>query len=290
MGDLGFMDFYGMSAAPFDKGIPVSRLWRPPQHEEALARLDYAARNRRFAVMTAPPGCGKSTALRALSESLPASEFRFIYVSESNLTPRCLYNSALRELGLGPRFYVNDAKHELHNQISTITKVERRTVVLIIDEAHLVHGSTHRRETLEEVRFLLNSGYDSGSPLSLILSGQPELLPVLASPACEAIAQRIDCRIELSPLPDAASVSDYIRAHLAASGGPGDLFPAQLAGRIASASGGVPRLINRICTACLLYSATRGERIVTEATLSDVLGTEMPGLPCGSVSKKGGRS
>lgn len=290
MGDLGFMGFYGMSAEPFGKGIPVQGLWRSPQHDEALARLEYAARNRRFAVLTAPPGCGKSTALRALSELLPASEFRFIYVSESNLTPRCLYNSALRELGEGPRFYVNDAKHELHNQLSTITKVERRTVVLIIDEAHLVHGSTHRRETLEEVRFLLNSGYDSGSPLSLILSGQPELMDVLASPVCEAIAQRIDCLARLAPLPDAASVSGYIRTRLAAAGAPDGLFPAPLAGRIASASGGVPRLINRICTSCLLYSAARGEEAVTEATLSDVLATEIPGLPCGSVSKGGGRS
>ncbi len=62
-------------------GISVSRLWRSPQHEEALAGFDYAVRNRRFAVMTAPPGCGKSTALHALSESLPASRFRFICVS-----------------------------------------------------------------------------------------------------------------------------------------------------------------------------------------------------------------
>ena len=42
---------------------------------------------------------------------------------------------------------------------------------MIIDEAHLISG-WHRRETLEEIRFLLNGGYDSADTVALILSGR----------------------------------------------------------------------------------------------------------------------
>lgn len=54
---------------------------------------------------------------------------------------------------------------------SNIREVQHIRVVTIVDEAHLL-----KRETLEEIRFLLNYHMDSMNPMALILVGQDELL------------------------------------------------------------------------------------------------------------------
>lgn len=48
--------------------------------------------------------------------------------------------------------------------------VQKKKVVCILDEAHLLE-----KETIEEFRFLLNYRFDPMSPLALVLVGQAEL-------------------------------------------------------------------------------------------------------------------
>lgn len=271
----GFMGFYGMSRQPFAKDIPTEMLCMSAGFQDALARLEYGVRSRRFTVLTGPCGCGKSTALRALRDRLPPDKYWCIYISESNLTPRWLYATALRKLGVEPRYYLNDAKRQFQEELLSLSKARGQQAVMIIDEAHLISG-WHRRETLEEIRFLLNGGYDSGNTVALILSGQNELWDLLGQKGCAAVAQRIELIARLRPLPGPAEAAEYIRAHLKASGCSGDLFSADAVARIHIASGGEPRRINWICTFCLLYSAARAERMVSERTVAEVVENEMP--------------
>ena len=59
-----YESFFEMEHTPFTRDIPVERLYTSPQIEDALGRLVYVADHQMFAVVTANPGCGKSTMVR----------------------------------------------------------------------------------------------------------------------------------------------------------------------------------------------------------------------------------
>ena len=56
-----YESFFEMEHTPFTRDIPVERLYTSPQIEDALGRLVYVVDHQMFAVVTANPGCGKST-------------------------------------------------------------------------------------------------------------------------------------------------------------------------------------------------------------------------------------
>lgn len=123
-----------------------------------------------FAVVIADPGCGKSTLIRMFESRFPKDKYMLLYLSDSKLTPRWLYAGLLDHMGLEARFYQGDSKRQLQKEIETVRTVQKKKVVFVLDEAHLLG-----KEILEEFRFLLNYRFDSASPMSLILVGQIEL-------------------------------------------------------------------------------------------------------------------
>ena len=65
----------------------------------------------------------------------------------------------LDQLGIESKFYRGDAKRQLQKEVEIIRGVQKKKVVCILDEAHLLE-----KETIEEFRFLLNYKFDSMSP------------------------------------------------------------------------------------------------------------------------------
>ena len=159
--------FFCMEHTPFVRDIPADKLYESNSFRETLGRLAYVADRQKFAVVTADPGCGKSTLIRRFYEELPRSEYIVLYLSDSKLTPRWFYKGLLDQLGLESKFYRGDSKRQLQQQIEIIRGVQHKKVVCILDEAHLLE-----KETLEEFRFLLNYRFDSMSPMAVILVGQ----------------------------------------------------------------------------------------------------------------------
>ena len=112
----------------------------------------------------------------------------------------------LDQLGLESGFYRGDAKRQLQREIEIIQGVQKKKVVCVLDEAHLLE-----KETLEEFRFLLNYKFDSVSPMALILVGQAELWDQkLRLQRYAAIRQRIDINCVLPHL-DRAESEQYPR-------------------------------------------------------------------------------
>ena len=62
----------------------------------------------------------------------------------------------LDQLGIESKFYRGDAKRQLQKEVEIIRGVQKKKVVCILDEAHLLE-----KETIEEFRFLLNYRFDS---------------------------------------------------------------------------------------------------------------------------------
>ena len=235
-----YRSFFEMERMPFVRDVPIQELYESPAMSEALGRLAYAADRQLFAVITADAGCGKSTLLRRFSGSLSKDEYLFLYLSDSKLTPRWFYKSMLNQLGIESKFYRGDAKRQLQKEVEIIRGVQKKKVVCILDEAHLLE-----KETIEEFRFLLNYRFDSMSPMALILAGQTELWDKLRLQRYAAVRQ--------------------------------DIFTDRALDDIYKESAGIPRRINRICEKSLMYASQQGKRLIDEHLVRYIIEHEMLG-------------
>ena len=188
----------------------------------------------------------------------------------SKLTPSWLYKGMLRQLGLEPKFYRSEAKDQLQNEIRRIRANDRKKIVCVLDEAHLLD-----KETLEEFRFLLNFEFDSTSPMALILVGQTELwVEKLRLQRYAAIRQRIDVNCVIPHL-DRAETERYVRSHLEYAEGPTEIFTMKALDVIAKESAGIPRVINRICEKSLMYAFQLQRKLVDDYMVNFVLEHEI---------------
>ena len=267
-----YESFFELEHTPFTRDIPVERLYTSPRIEDALGRLIYVVDHQMFAVVTANPGCGKSTMVRMLDGRLGKEKYLLLYLSDSKLTPRWLYAGLLGQPGLEPHYFSGDSKQLLQKEIRAVSTEQKKKVVCVLDEAHLPG-----KDMLEELRFLLNYKFDSASPMSLVLVGQTELWEQkLKLQAYEAIRQRIDMNIVLGRL-DRAETGKYIAAHMAYAGAGKELFTSGAEDEIYKISAGIPRMINRVCEKALMYACQQQKRLLDEHMVRFVADHEMLG-------------
>lgn len=265
-----YEQFFEMENTPFVRNIPADRLYTSTKIEEAIGRLKYTVDHQRFSVVIADPGCGKSTLMRMLVARLPKERYLPLYLSDSKLTPRWLYAGLLDQMGLEAKINRGDSKRILQRQVESIRNTQGKSVVCILDEAHLLD-----KETLEEFRFLLNRNFDSESPTALILVGQRELWEQkLRLQTYAAIRQRIYMRITLEHL-ERSEVHGYIASHLAYAGCKQELFTSDAEDEIYKVSGGIPRQINDISEKTLLYAYQQQKRLVDGHMVRFVADNEM---------------
>ncbi len=264
------LEEFGLKTMPFSKDIAVDSLFHSESWENCYNRLRYAATNRLCTVLTSPPGNGKSTMLRALRDGLSANRWEFIYISESNLSPRWLYNLILRHFGVKEYYYRGDGKKAVHEQFAVTRELKKKEIIVCVDEAHLLS-----LDTLQELRFFLNSDIDSTSFVSLILSGQTELRSTLRRDICEAIRQRIAFPITLEPM-TRDLMARYIESHMKAAGAENtSVFSAEAMDIIYAQSGGVMRIVNQICSLSLMAAASGSLKTVDAGIVTNVIQTEM---------------
>jgi type II secretory pathway predicted ATPase ExeA len=264
-----FEEFYGLTHTPFTRDIPADQLYVPVTLEETLSRLEYAAERQLFAVVTGDCGTGKTTTIRRFKENLNAASYMVMYVADSKLTPRNFYRVLLEQLGCAARFYRGDAKRQLHHEIELMKGIQHLQPVVVVDEGHLLD-----REMLEEIRFLLNYRLDSVSPMALVLVGQSELWEKLQLHAYAAIRQRVDLQCRLPHL-DRSQVGEYVKRHLDYAGAGSDIFSEGAIDDIYRFSSGAPRLVNKVCTHCLIYGAQNGRRIIDDHMVKLVVQGEL---------------
>ena len=264
-----FRDFYQMNSTPFSRDIPVDRLYQTQSMKENLQRLIYTAERNWFSTLTGDPGCGKTTMLRLFVHSLNGSETKALYVSDSKLTPRNFYKGLLEQLGCEAKFYRGDAKRQLHREIILLKVTHKQNPVVIVDEAHLLD-----REMLEEVRFLLNTEMDAVSPMALVLAGQNELREHLSLQKHTAIKQRTDIGCHV-PYFDRFETGEYVRHHICETGSQNEIFSEAALEEIYHFSGGAARLINKVCTHCLIYGAQNNQHIIDDHMVRRVVEGEV---------------
>jgi type II secretory pathway predicted ATPase ExeA len=231
--------------SPFHNAPDPDLFFETSQHSKALETLTTALRSRRgLFLLMGEIGTGKTTLCRYLQRTLPA-DFRFGQISNPFVSPREFEDQILREFGLsddGPRrdFFRTLGDHLLAE------KAAGRTVVLLIDEGHLIS-----LELFDHILILSNIQHDGVHLLQIILAGQPELQEILKKPRFASLNQRISTRIFLNGL-NREETGNYIRHRLG-------LVPKRIpvsfsesaVDAVWKGSGGIPRLINHICERAL---------------------------------------
>ena len=250
---------YGLSATPFSRGIAPSQIFAARAHKEAVARLRWLVDETAIGVVTGEVGAGKTLAARACVSGLDASRFTVVYLSNPMVGARGIHHHLVTALGDIPKFHRPALIAQTADLLSAETEERRKTVVLIVDEAHLLSV-----EQLEQLRLLTNTDMDSRSSLGLILLGQPTLRRRLKQGHFAALDQRIGLRFHLDGLP-LEETAAYIGHHLTLAGRSDPLFSDDAIALIHQTARGIPRAVNNLAVQALIAAYADSKGIVDEA-------------------------
>jgi general secretion pathway protein A len=259
--------FYNLRERPFGLSPNPEYLYLSQVHREALGSLRYAIESQAgFIVITGEIGTGKTTLLQSLLQRLDDRTV-VARIVNTTLQPRELIDAVMIDFGLEPTGKSTPVAIRDLGQFLVEQRTLGRRPLLVVDEAQNLSAAA-----LEEVRLLSNLETEKAKLLQILLVGQPNLRDTIASPGLEQFRQRIAVSYHLGPL-DRANTAAYInyRLKLAALGPPLQ-FPADVAALIHLVSGGIPRTINVICDAALVFGYAEERHQIDFRLLQEVLG------------------
>jgi len=258
-----YESFYNLSEKPFQINTDPRFLWLGEKHQEALANLKYGLADRNgLVVLTGDIGTGKTTVVNALLEALD-DKVSVAKINHTSLEPDQFLS--LMAKTLDPEFVVagkSDLLLFFHNFLKK-EHADGRTVLLVVDEAHRLSAAA-----MEEIRLLTNIEQDGKSLLSCIFVGQRELLPILHSPQCRALRQRITLYYNIEAL-TSEETALYVQHRLNVSGAMAPLFSPAAITRIHRYTKGYPRMINILCDRALVTGYVRGAHLIDEGIITE---------------------
>ena len=252
-----YLDFYQLAEAPFAITPDPEFLFTAGSHQQAIDKIMYAIESRMgFILLTGEVGTGKTTVCRTLLDRLN-DRAETVYIINPSLSGHELLAGILE-----------DARIAVETKASKKTLIDRlhshllsfdphRPFVVIIDDVQ-----TMPPETLEDLRLLSNLETDKHKLIQVVLSGQPELIDLLADTGLRQLRQRIAVHCSLCAL-SAVETDAYIAQRLFVAGNQGQVrFTKDATRQVHKASYGIPRLINKICDCALTAGYVKDAHII----------------------------
>jgi type II secretory pathway predicted ATPase ExeA len=196
-------------------------------------------------------------ALRRYVQNLNENLFKTYYTPLSTLSRSDILYHLNRMLGLPSRLSKSAVYSQIQKSLLDSKEQLGKTVLLIIDEAHLLQTGP-----LEELRLLTNFKMDSYDPFILVLSGQSDLRRVIEFAVMEPFNQRIAMRYHMPGLsPDQSK--QYVTHHLKLAGAKEPILDEKALDAVHEISFGIPRKIGAVTEQALTYAMFDHKRTVT---------------------------
>jgi type II secretory pathway predicted ATPase ExeA len=263
-----------LNERPFENTADPRFYFPSESHQAALLKLRYAIENRRGgALLSGMAGLGKTMLANMLRQTLGAGFAPIVHLVFPQMSTAELLAYLADELdgSQNPVAAVQDSVRRIEQFLADNTRQGRHAVV-ILDEAQLVDNT----QSLEALRLLLNFEADGQPGLTLLLSGQPALFPMLER--MPQLEERLAVKCLLRPFTQ-QETGEYAAHRLSVAGCPYNLFQDEAIATLHALTRGVPRRINRLCDLALLigYAEERSEISAAELkAVSQELVTVVP--------------
>jgi type II secretory pathway predicted ATPase ExeA len=261
-----YTQHFGLTERPFSLVPDPAFVYWSGTHTRAYTILEFGLLTRApITLVTGDVGTGKTTLVHHLLNSM-SSEVRAGLVANAHGDRSELLRWVLLAFGIPAGPHESYVDHFARFQDFLISEyAQGRRVVLIFDEAQNLAVYS-----LEELRMLTNINANKDELLQLILVGQPELRAVVQRPEMTQFAQRISSAYHLSPM-DAETVQRYVDHRLQVVGAASPIFTPDACALVHQKTGGVPRLVNKLCDLSMVYAFTKGEYQVSRETVDQVV-------------------
>lgn len=259
--------YWQLHQKPFEMGADPRFYYPGETHQAALLKLRYAVESCRGGTLLAgPSGCGKTLIIGLLRQMLGPDCFPFVHLVFPQMSAAELLAYLAGEL-TGETYPdrcpgVQETVRQIERFLAENTARGRRAVV-VVDEAHLCDDPA----TLEAIRLLLNFEPAGQPGMTLFLSGQTALLPILDR--MPQLEERLGVKCLVRPF-SADETAAYVEHRLKVAGAAEPIFEPQALTTLYQLTHGVPRRINRLCDLALLIGYAEGLRRLTSDHLEAV--------------------
>jgi type II secretory pathway predicted ATPase ExeA len=262
-----YESYWQLDGKPFENCCDTRFYYPGESHQAALLKLRYTVENKRGgALLAGPSGSGKTLLLSMLRTMLGEESSPLVHVVFPQMPADGLLAFLADELcgfvDHAPAPEVQNSVRRIEHFLAENTRDGKHAVVAI-DEAHLIDDS----RTFEALRLLMNFELDGQPGLTLLLVGQPGILPTLDR--LPQLEERIGVKSLLRPFTE-TETNEYAEHRLKMAGATRPIFEPDALTAIHHLTHGVARRINRLLDLALLIGYAEQRRVISAAQLEAV--------------------
>jgi type II secretory pathway predicted ATPase ExeA len=260
-----FRQHWNLRESPFRGTLDWRRFFRSPIHEEALARLQFLAEERRrLGLLLGPSGCGKSLMVEVFARGLRRSGAQVANVNLLGIDLHEFLWLTAAELGINP-----DRGTDLFQLWRSIldrlteNRYQQLDTVLLLDDADEAPAPV-----LDHVVRLAQVDNAAGGRLTIVVTATtaPGSSAVRLAPRLLELA---DLRIDLDAW-EPADTAQYITAALGQAGSSEPIFTTEALDHLHDLAAGIPRRVAQLANLALLAGAGRDLEQIDVDTVDSV--------------------